>query len=147
MDRRAAILAVISGALVALGAYAIMHRPTAGQEAAQAIEFGMVRAQTPAPDAEAVNSQPRCVHLEWVWDYRPNHSDAPQSTARGSPRQITLWRPSPPQPRPRLRLGSVRRQPETTSRLWSPPRDQGFGEAQYRFLGPRTGRPFPRKTV
>lgn len=57
MDRRAAALAVVSGALIALGAYAITHRHTAGQEAAQAIERGMVRAQTPPADVEAVEDE------------------------------------------------------------------------------------------
>jgi hypothetical protein len=57
MDRRAAVLAAVSGALIALGAHAVMHRPTPGQEAGQAIERGMVRAQTPVPDAEAAEDE------------------------------------------------------------------------------------------
>jgi hypothetical protein len=57
MDRRAAVLAVISGALVALGAYVVVHQPTAGQVAAQAIERGMARAGTPAADREALEDE------------------------------------------------------------------------------------------
>ena len=54
MDMRAAVLAAASGALIALGAYTLAHQPTAGQEAAQAIERGMAQAQTPPADTEAV---------------------------------------------------------------------------------------------
>ena len=50
MDRRAAVLAAASGVLVALGAYAVTHRPTAGQEVAQVIADRMA----PRPDAEAL---------------------------------------------------------------------------------------------
>ena len=50
MDRRAAVLAAVSGALVALGAYAVMHRSTSGQEVAQVI----VDRMAPRPDAEAL---------------------------------------------------------------------------------------------
>ena len=57
MDRRAAVLAAASGVLVALGAHALTHQPTAGQEAAQAIEQGMVRAKTPTADADAVEDE------------------------------------------------------------------------------------------
>jgi hypothetical protein len=53
MDRRVAILAAASGALVALGAYAGMHRPTAGQEVAQIIAERM----SPRPDAEALTDE------------------------------------------------------------------------------------------
>ena len=48
--RRAAVLAAVSGALVALGTYAVMHHPTAGQEVAQVIADRMA----PRPDAEAL---------------------------------------------------------------------------------------------
>lgn len=48
--RGAAILAVISGALIAAGTYAVTHRPTAGQEVAQVIASRM----SPRPDAEAL---------------------------------------------------------------------------------------------
>ena len=57
MDGRAAVLATVSGALIALGTYAVTHRATAGQDAAQAIERGMARAQTPPADAEAVEDE------------------------------------------------------------------------------------------
>ena len=53
MDRRAAILAAVSGVLVALGAYAVTHRPTAGQEVAQVIADRM----SPRPDAEALEDE------------------------------------------------------------------------------------------
>jgi hypothetical protein len=57
MDRRVAVLAGISGVLIAAGAYAVTHRPTAGQEAARAIERGMVAAATPPADAEAAEDE------------------------------------------------------------------------------------------
>ena len=57
MDRRAAGLAAVSGVLIALGAYIVTHKPTAGQEAAQATERGMVRAQSPPADTEAVEDE------------------------------------------------------------------------------------------
>jgi hypothetical protein len=50
MDRRSAILAAVSGVLVAFGAYAVIHRSTAGNEVAQVIADRMA----PCPDAEAV---------------------------------------------------------------------------------------------
>ncbi len=50
MDRRAAILAGASGALVALGVYAVARRPTAGQEVAQVI----ANRTAPLPDAGAL---------------------------------------------------------------------------------------------
>jgi len=57
MNRRAAVLAAVSGALIALGAYTLTHRPTAGQEAGQAIEQGMASAQRPPADTEAVEDE------------------------------------------------------------------------------------------
>ena len=50
MNRRAAVLAALSGALVALTVYAVTHRPTAGQEVAQVVADRM----SPRPDAEAL---------------------------------------------------------------------------------------------
>lgn len=53
MDRRAAVLAARSGVLVAAGVYAATHRPTPGQEAAQAIQQGLGGTQTAeAPEDE-----------------------------------------------------------------------------------------------
>jgi hypothetical protein len=54
MDKRAAILAAISGAVVAVvAAHVVAHRPTVGQEVAQVIEGRMA----PWPDAEAVEDE------------------------------------------------------------------------------------------
>jgi hypothetical protein len=53
MDRRAAVLAAVSGALVAIGAYAVMHRSTSGREVAQIIADRMA----PRPDAEALEDE------------------------------------------------------------------------------------------
>jgi hypothetical protein len=53
MGRRAAVLAAVSGVLVALGAYTVAHRPTAGQEVAQVIADRMA----PRPDAEALEDE------------------------------------------------------------------------------------------
>ena len=53
MDRRAAVLAAVSGALVALGTYFVTHPPTAGQIVAQVVADRM----TPASDAEALEDE------------------------------------------------------------------------------------------
>jgi hypothetical protein len=53
MDKRAAGLATVSGALIALGAYAVAHRTTAGQQVARVIAERMA----PQPDAEALEDE------------------------------------------------------------------------------------------
>jgi hypothetical protein len=53
LDRRAAILAAISAAFVVAGAYASMHRPTAGHEVAQVVEQRIA----PRPDTEALTDE------------------------------------------------------------------------------------------
>jgi hypothetical protein len=57
MDRQAAALAAVSGALVVLGTYALTHRPPGGQAVAQVIERGMRSDQAPAPDPEALEDE------------------------------------------------------------------------------------------
>jgi hypothetical protein len=57
MDRRAAILAAISGLLVAAGVYAFTHQALSGHQVASAIERGMADARTPPADAEAVEDE------------------------------------------------------------------------------------------
>jgi hypothetical protein len=53
----AAVLAAVSGLLVAASVYAFTHQPTSGQQAASAIERGMAEARTPPADAEAAEDE------------------------------------------------------------------------------------------
>jgi hypothetical protein len=57
LDRRAAVLAAISGVLVAAGVYAFTHQPLSAHQVASAIERGMVEARMPPADAEAVEDE------------------------------------------------------------------------------------------
>jgi hypothetical protein len=57
IDWRAAGVAAVSGALIALGTYAVSHRPTLGQQDAQAIEQGMATTQPTIADAEALEDE------------------------------------------------------------------------------------------